>query len=87
MFVVLVAAPGGSDTNPGIQTTFAENAPPGFRFMPVGTPELAERCKELSRQRGFAVHVVNVRPSIPSPRKLATNPRQSHHGTWGGVCN
>lgn len=43
-----------------IQTSHAR-APDGYTFLPVGTPDLAERCKELSRQKGFTVNVVNVR--------------------------
>ncbi|KAF1823884.1 uncharacterized protein K489DRAFT_305206, partial [Dissoconium aciculare CBS 342.82] len=36
--------------------------PPGFQFLPVGTPELAERCKEISRIRGLPVDIVNADP-------------------------
>ncbi|KAK5120979.1 hypothetical protein LTR85_005763 [Meristemomyces frigidus] len=32
-------------------------APPGFVTLPIGTPDLAERCKELSRQRGLPMNV------------------------------
>ncbi|SMY19907.1 unnamed protein product [Zymoseptoria tritici ST99CH_1A5] len=41
--------------------TFQE-APPGFQYLAVGTPDLAERCKELSRLRGFPVTIVHGRP-------------------------
>jgi len=45
-----------------LQTSYA-HAPPGYISLPVGTPDLAELCKELSRQKGFPVTVVNVRLS------------------------
>lgn len=45
-----------------LHTSYAYgDAPQGYAFLPVGTPDLADLCKELSRQRGFAVNVVNVR--------------------------
>ncbi|KAK5132657.1 hypothetical protein LTR08_008779 [Meristemomyces frigidus] len=44
-----------------LHTSFA-TAPPGYTFLPVGTPDLAERCKELSRQKCFSVNVVNAKP-------------------------
>ncbi|KAF2767964.1 hypothetical protein EJ03DRAFT_137463 [Teratosphaeria nubilosa] len=56
--------------------TSYHQAPPGYIFVPVGTPELSERCKELSRQRGLPVNVVNAQPSS----KHAANPdKVSHH--------
>jgi hypothetical protein len=43
------------------QTTFGQNKPPfGYTFLALGTPDLAELCKELSRKRGLPVNVVNV---------------------------
>ena len=35
--------------------------PSGYTFLPVGTPDLAERCKEISRKKDVPVNVVNVR--------------------------
>lgn len=35
-------------------------APPGYVFVPLGTPDLAELCKEISRQRDYSVNIVNV---------------------------
>lgn len=49
-----------------LQTSYYHKAPTGFAFLPLGTPELAERCKELSRLGGYAVNVVNVCTPIPS---------------------
>ncbi|KAI6887295.1 hypothetical protein KC360_g1695 [Hortaea werneckii] len=58
-----------------LYTSFRE-PPPGYVFLPVGTPELAERCKELSRQRGLPVSVVNSKPTS----KNAADPEKiSHH--------
>ncbi|KAI5369465.1 hypothetical protein Slin15195_G003410 [Septoria linicola] len=58
-----------------LHTTYTK-APDGFQFLPVGTPDLAERCKELSRQRGLPVNVVNAKPVS----KHAADPEKvSHH--------
>ncbi|KAG9803778.1 hypothetical protein KCU63_g24047, partial [Aureobasidium melanogenum] len=38
----------------------------GYTFLPVGYADLAERCKEKSRQLGVDVAVVSVRISISS---------------------
>ncbi|KAF7191349.1 hypothetical protein HII31_07372 [Pseudocercospora fuligena] len=58
-----------------LHTTYT-NAPSGFTFLPVGTPDLAERCKEISRQRGLPVNVVNAKPVS----KHAHDPEKvSHH--------
>ena len=72
----------------GTQTTFGRNAPPGFRFLPVGTSELAERCKELSRQRDMAINVVNVR-SIHTQAIGGSLPGLSpvHRGSSGDTTN
>lgn len=42
------------------QTSYNKDLPPGYTFLAVGTPELAEFCKELSRKRNLPVNVVNV---------------------------
>ncbi|KAK4507369.1 hypothetical protein PRZ48_001104 [Zasmidium cellare] len=57
------------------QTTTA-NAPAGFTYVATGTPDLSDRCKELSKQRGLPVYIVNAKPvSIH-----AYNPKKvSHH--------
>ncbi|KAI7538091.1 hypothetical protein KC331_g10558 [Hortaea werneckii] len=58
-----------------LQTSYRD-PPTGYVFLPVGTPDLAERCKELSRQRGLPVSVVNSKPTS----KFATDPGKiSHH--------
>jgi hypothetical protein len=49
-------------------------APRGFTHVPVGTPELSGRCKELSRQRNVPVYVVNAWPVSDlhqDPRRVA----------------
>ena len=46
-----------------LHTTF-QRAPPGYANLPIGTPELAELCKEMSRQQALPVYVVNVRPFL-----------------------
>ncbi|KAH9845460.1 protein of unknown function DUF2293 [Teratosphaeria destructans] len=56
--------------------TSYHRTPPGYVFMPVGTPELAAWCKELSRQRGLSANTVNAEPHS----RHATNPdKVSHH--------
>ncbi|KAF2206707.1 hypothetical protein CERZMDRAFT_103102 [Cercospora zeae-maydis SCOH1-5] len=58
-----------------LHTTYT-TAPEGFQFLPVGTPDLADRCKELSRQKGLPVNVVNAKPVS----KHAVDPEKvSHH--------
>ncbi|THW56868.1 hypothetical protein D6D25_03108 [Aureobasidium pullulans] len=45
----------------------------GYTFLPVGYADLAERCKEKSRQLGVDVSVVSAgtrRPGAPDPQKL-----------------
>ncbi|KAK4560571.1 hypothetical protein LTR86_005768 [Recurvomyces mirabilis] len=59
-----------------IRTAYKQAVPPGFKFLPVGTPDLAERCKEISRQKGCDVNVVNSQPV----NKNAQDPgKVSHH--------
>ncbi|QIX02188.1 hypothetical protein AMS68_007705 [Peltaster fructicola] len=51
-------------------------APPGYVFLPLGTPDLAECCKEISRQQGYPVNIVNAKPAnktVMDPGKI------SHH--------
>ncbi|EME48774.1 hypothetical protein DOTSEDRAFT_49180 [Dothistroma septosporum NZE10] len=58
-----------------LHTTYSD-APAGFTLLKVGTPELAGRCKELSRQRGLPVYVVNAKPVS----RHAIDPEKvSHH--------
>ncbi|KXT01487.1 hypothetical protein AC578_4526 [Pseudocercospora eumusae] len=61
-----------------LHTTYT-NAPSGFTFLPVGTPDLAERCKEISRQRGLPVNVVNVCIATLPRLRRATPPAFHHH--------
>ncbi|TKA80308.1 hypothetical protein B0A55_02214 [Friedmanniomyces simplex] len=59
-----------------LQTTYRQNMPPGYTFLPVGTPDLAERCKEISRMKDVPVNVVNAKPIS----KNAVDPGHvSHH--------
>ncbi|KAL0940767.1 uncharacterized protein CTRU02_203530 [Colletotrichum truncatum] len=32
--------------------------PPGMKYIPIGNPELTERCKEISRELGASVYIV-----------------------------
>ncbi|KAK3066137.1 hypothetical protein LTR53_017634 [Teratosphaeriaceae sp. CCFEE 6253] len=55
---------------------YTQAIPRGYTFLPVGTPDLAERCKEISRQKDYAVNVVNAKPAS----KNAHDPSHvSHH--------
>ena len=42
-----------------LQTTYM-SPPEGYTFLPVGTPDLADLCKILSKERDLPVSVVNV---------------------------
>ncbi|KAF2143855.1 uncharacterized protein K452DRAFT_163397 [Aplosporella prunicola CBS 121167] len=52
--------------------SFNDRAPPGYTFIPVGSPELTERCKELCRRRGLEVHIVSAKPT----NKAAVDPNK-----------
>lgn len=69
-------------TTVNLQTSY-QNPPPGYIFLPVGTPDLAERCKELSRQRGLPVSVVNVSPATQRGEAtgLASQTHRTAHST------
>ncbi|KAM0287965.1 hypothetical protein ACHAQH_000032 [Verticillium albo-atrum] len=41
------------------EKTSKRDPPPLFAFVPVGNPELAVACKELSRERGAMVYIVS----------------------------
>ncbi|KAK1816661.1 hypothetical protein LTR12_008914 [Friedmanniomyces endolithicus] len=59
-----------------LRTTYTQNMPSGYTFLPVGTPDLAERCKEISRKKDVPVNVVNAKPVS----KNAEDPLHvSHH--------
>ncbi|KAF2722555.1 hypothetical protein K431DRAFT_221758 [Polychaeton citri CBS 116435] len=45
-----------------LQNSYERTAPPGYTFIPIGTPALAKKCKDLSRQRDYPVYVVNTEP-------------------------
>ncbi|KAF2859537.1 hypothetical protein K470DRAFT_277597 [Piedraia hortae CBS 480.64] len=49
-------------------TAAPKEAPPGYTFLPLGTPELSQLCKELSRRRGHAVYVVNAEKASPQSK-------------------
>ncbi|KAM0599472.1 hypothetical protein ACHAP1_003119 [Verticillium nonalfalfae] len=42
------------------EKTSKREPPPLFAFVPVGNPELAVACKELSRERGAMVYIVST---------------------------
>ncbi len=42
------------------QVSYDVQAPSGYTYVPVGTAELTEYCKELCRKRGLSVYVVTV---------------------------
>lgn len=44
------------------QITTDPSPPPGMVYIPIGNPELTERCKDISRELGASVYIV-VRPS------------------------
>lgn len=60
------------------QASYNAAAPPGYTFVPAGTPELTEYCKEICRNRGLTVHVVSVSklgtPSSPFSHMLEIGP-------------
>ncbi|KAK0934390.1 hypothetical protein LTR29_014052 [Friedmanniomyces endolithicus] len=59
-----------------LRTTYTQHMPSGYTFLPVGTPDLAERCKEISRKKDVPVNVVNAKPVS----RNAQNPSHvSHH--------
>ncbi|KAM0723034.1 hypothetical protein Q7P37_001233 [Cladosporium fusiforme] len=59
-----------------LYTTYDQKAPQGYTFLAVGSNELAELCKELSRKRSLPVNVVNDKPA--STKQM--NPSKvSHH--------
>ncbi|KAL1587080.1 hypothetical protein WHR41_04001 [Cladosporium halotolerans] len=59
-----------------VNTTYSTQAPKGFIFLEVGTPDLAELCKEVSRKRSLPVHIVHAQPVNHN----ALNPAKiSHH--------
>lgn len=60
------------------QKTSKREPPPLFAFVPVGNPELAVACKELSRERGAMVYIVSVRQPRPSHTVVDTHPLTHH---------
>ncbi|KAF2838842.1 hypothetical protein M501DRAFT_934488 [Patellaria atrata CBS 101060] len=56
--------------------SYNAQAPLGYTFVPAGTPDLTEYCKELCRTRGKEVHIVSAAPK----NRAHNNPgRISHH--------
>ncbi|KLU91195.1 hypothetical protein MAPG_09717 [Magnaporthiopsis poae ATCC 64411] len=41
------------------EVTTAREPPPGFEFVPVGNPDLAQACKELSREQDAMIFIVS----------------------------
>lgn len=44
--------------------------PPGFVFLPLGTPELADLCKEVSSQQGIPINIVHVSSAFGRVQEL-----------------
>ncbi|KAK1688616.1 hypothetical protein BDP55DRAFT_692260 [Colletotrichum godetiae] len=42
------------------QITTNKTPPPGMRHIPLGNPELTERCKDISRETGASVYIVTM---------------------------
>lgn len=42
------------------QISFEAKAPPGYTFIPAGTPQLTNACKETCRKEGRKVFAVTV---------------------------
>jgi len=53
-----------ADNSSTQNAAYNQPLPRGYTYMQVGTPDLAERCKEISRQKGFTVRLINVRIGI-----------------------
>ncbi|EEY17567.1 conserved hypothetical protein [Verticillium alfalfae VaMs.102] len=51
--------PAYADDEASCPKTSKREPPPLFAFVPVGNPELAVACKELSRERGAMVYIVS----------------------------
>ncbi|KAK2044385.1 hypothetical protein LZ31DRAFT_554326 [Colletotrichum somersetense] len=41
-----------------LENTTNTEPPPGMRYIPIGNPELTERCQDISRELGASVYIV-----------------------------
>ncbi|KAK1988268.1 hypothetical protein LZ30DRAFT_50432 [Colletotrichum cereale] len=41
-----------------LENTTNTDPPPGMRYIPIGNPELTERCQDISRELGASVYIV-----------------------------
>lgn len=76
-----------TDTSP--QITPNRTPPPGMKYIPIGNPELTERCKEISRELGASVYIV-VRLSICGFERAHTDllaRRHTRRGTHRNLAN
>lgn len=56
--------------------SYDAHAPVGYSFVPAGTPDLTEYCKDLCRKRGLVAHIVSAKPK----NKAHVNPEKiAHH--------
>ncbi|OCL06017.1 hypothetical protein AOQ84DRAFT_297813 [Glonium stellatum] len=56
--------------------SYDAHAPAGYSFVPAGTPDLTEYCKDLCRKRGLVAHIVSAKPK----NKAHVNPEKiAHH--------
>ena len=40
--------------------SFQAQAPPGYKFIPAGDPQLTSRCKKLAKDEQLTVFIVSV---------------------------
>ncbi|TDZ34767.1 hypothetical protein C8035_v002545 [Colletotrichum spinosum] len=59
------------------EITGSNQPPPGMKFIPIGNPELTERCKEISREEGALVYIVTTAKKDAS--ELSQQIRRSGH--------
>ncbi|OHF00378.1 hypothetical protein CORC01_04359 [Colletotrichum orchidophilum] len=60
------------------QITTNKNPPPGMRHIPLGNPELTERCKDISRETGASVYIVTMAKNNASDLSQQIH-RVGHH--------
>ncbi|OCK77401.1 hypothetical protein K432DRAFT_304300 [Lepidopterella palustris CBS 459.81] len=55
--------------------SYDAHAPTGYSFVPAGTPDLTEFCKEICRKRGLIAHIVSAKPK----NRVHVNPEKIGH--------
>ncbi|KAK1728087.1 uncharacterized protein BDZ83DRAFT_148888 [Colletotrichum acutatum] len=60
------------------QITTNKTPPPGMRHIPLGNPELTERCKDISRETGASVYIVTMAKNNASDLSQQIH-RVGHH--------